>query len=124
MLNDRLRAERGFGDQRSWRDRNPVVSKNSAEGLAVTYGHVEDPAAVAVAQHDSRGGALGSSAPRIEYLRDENRVLKEHLGGSQLRRSNDQRRWLAAKAKALGRKALAEICTIVTPDTICVGTGS
>lgn len=54
----------------------------------------------------------------IEYLREENRVLKEQLGGKRPRLNNDQRRRLAARAKALGRKALAEICTIVTPDTI------
>ena len=42
----------------------------------------------------------------IEYLREENRVLREQLGGKQLRLTDDQRRRLAAKGKALGRKAL------------------
>lgn len=32
--------------------------------------------------------------------------------------TNDQRRRLAAKGKPLGRKALRQIATIVTPDTI------
>lgn len=54
----------------------------------------------------------------IEYLREENRVLKEQLGGRRLRLNDDQRRRLAAKGTALGRKLLCEICTIVTPDTI------
>ncbi len=45
----------------------------------------------------------------IEYLREENRVLKEQLGGKRLRLTDDQRRRLAAKGKALGRKALKEI---------------
>lgn len=54
----------------------------------------------------------------IEYLREENRVLKEQLGGKRPRLSDTQRRRLAAKGKALGRKALSEVCTIVTPDTI------
>lgn len=64
-------------------------------------------------------GVLSDQQQRvIEYLREENRVLKEQLGGERLRLNNDQRRRLAAKAKALGRKALAEICTIVAPDTI------
>ncbi|MEO0631502.1 MAG: integrase core domain-containing protein [Planctomycetota bacterium] len=64
-------------------------------------------------------GVLSDQQQRvIEYLREENRVLKEQLGGKRLRLNNDQRRRLAANAKALGRKALAEICTIVTPDTI------
>jgi transposase InsO family protein len=54
----------------------------------------------------------------IKYLREENRVLTEQLGGGRLRLTDDQRRRLAAKGKALGRKALKEIASIVTPDTI------
>ena len=54
----------------------------------------------------------------IEYLREENRVLKEQLRGKRLRLTDDQRRRLAAKGKILGRRVLAEIATIVTPDTI------
>jgi putative transposase len=54
----------------------------------------------------------------IEYLVEENRVLKEQLGGKPLRLNNDQRRRLAAKAKLFGRKALDGIATIVTPDTL------
>ena len=54
----------------------------------------------------------------IYYLREENRVLREQLGGRRLRLNDDQRRRLAAKAKGLGRKLLAEIATIVTPETL------
>src|SRR6187397_2802768 len=54
----------------------------------------------------------------IEYLREENRVLREQLGERRLRLTDDQRRRLAAKAKGLGRKLLAEIATIVTPETL------
>ncbi len=54
----------------------------------------------------------------IEYLREENRVLREQLGGRRLLLSDDQRRRLAIRGKALGRGLLAEVCTIVTPDTI------
>ena len=54
----------------------------------------------------------------IEYLREENRVLREQLGGRRLRLNDDQRRRLAAKAKRLGRRLLAEIATIVTPETL------
>ena len=42
----------------------------------------------------------------IDYLREENRVLREQLGGRRLRLNDDQRRRLAAKAKGLGRKLL------------------
>src|SRR3954449_11493630 len=54
----------------------------------------------------------------IEYLREENRVLREQLGDRRLRFNDDQRRRLAAKAKGLGRKLLAEVATIVTPETL------
>src|SRR5260370_19833018 len=54
----------------------------------------------------------------IEYLREENRVLREQLGGRCVRLNDDQRRRLAEKAKGLGRKLLADIATIVTPETL------
>ena len=54
----------------------------------------------------------------IDYLREENRVLREQLGRRRLRLTDDQRRRLAAKAKGLGRKLLAEVATIVTPETL------
>src|SRR6476659_6583240 len=54
----------------------------------------------------------------IEYLREENCVLREQLGERRLRLSDDQRRRLAAKAKGLGRKVLREVATIVTPETL------
>src|SRR4051812_14031961 len=54
----------------------------------------------------------------MEYLREENRVLREQLGGRRLRFNDDQRRRLAVKAKGLGRKLLAEVATLVTPETL------
>jgi transposase InsO family protein len=54
----------------------------------------------------------------IDYLREENRVLREQLGGRRVRLNNNQRRRLAAKAKGLGLKLLAEVATIVTPATL------
>jgi len=54
----------------------------------------------------------------IEYLVEENRVLRQQSGGRRLRFTDDQRRRLAAKAKRLGRKVLAEVATIVTPETL------
>src|ERR687889_679546 len=54
----------------------------------------------------------------IEYLREENRVLREQLGDRRVRITDDQRRRLAAKAKGLGRKLLAEVAPIVTPETL------
>jgi hypothetical protein len=40
----------------------------------------------------------------IDYLREENRVLREQLGDRRLRLNDDQRRRLAVKARRLGRK--------------------
>src|SRR3954451_3931310 len=54
----------------------------------------------------------------IDYLREENRVLREQLGGRRLRFTDDQRRRLAAKAKGLGRKILSQVATLVTPETL------
>ncbi|MEX1368253.1 MAG: integrase core domain-containing protein [Nannocystaceae bacterium] len=57
-------------------------------------------------------------ADQLSYLREENRVLREHLGKRRLRLNNAQRRRLAVRAKTLGRRALLEVTTIVTPDTL------
>src|SRR5689334_10286136 len=54
----------------------------------------------------------------IQYLVEENRVLREQIGGRRIRFNDDQRRRLAAKAKKLGRKLLAQVATIVTPETL------
>ena len=54
----------------------------------------------------------------LDYLREENRVLKEQLGGRRLRLNDDQRRRLASKAKRLGRRLLAQVATIVTAETL------
>ena len=54
----------------------------------------------------------------VEYLQEENRVLRELLGDKRLRLNDEQRRCLAAKGKALGRRLLSTCCCIVTPDTI------
>jgi hypothetical protein len=54
----------------------------------------------------------------IHYLREENRVLGEQMGGKRLLFHDDQRRRLAAKAKGLKRKLLQEVATIATPETL------
>ncbi len=59
-----------------------------------------------------------SQQDAIEYLKEENRVLREQLGGRRLRFTLEQRRRLAAKAKLLDRNAMTEIADLVTPDTL------
>ena len=54
----------------------------------------------------------------IEYLRAENRVLREKLGKKRILLNDNQRRRLAVKGKILGRKMLEQMATIVTPDAI------
>ena len=54
----------------------------------------------------------------IDYLKEENRVLREMLGEQRLRFTDAQRRRLAEKAKCLGHKGLNDIASIVTPDTL------
>ncbi len=54
----------------------------------------------------------------IDYLREENRVLREHLGPRPLRLTDAQRRRLAVRGKQLGRRVLSQVAGIVTPDTI------
>src|SRR5262245_2022097 len=54
----------------------------------------------------------------IDYLMEENRVLKEQVTGRRLRFTDDQHRRLAAKGRRLGRRVLRQVATIVTPDTI------
>ena len=54
----------------------------------------------------------------IDYLIEEIRVYRDHFKGRRLRFTDDQRRRLSVKAKALGRKALGQFASIVTPDTL------
>ena len=54
----------------------------------------------------------------IELLQAENRLLKDRLRGKRIRFTDAERALLARKAKAVGRKALLELETIVSPDTL------
>ena len=54
----------------------------------------------------------------IDFYRLQVEALLESQGKKRLLLTDDQRRMLAVKGKSLGRKALMELTTIVTPDTI------
>ena len=54
----------------------------------------------------------------IDYLKEENRMLTAKLGGRKLQFSDAERRRLAIRAKAVGRKLLSQLDTLVTPDTL------
>jgi transposase-like protein len=84
-----------------------------------------------VASHDA--GASGSIfiSSGLSWRLDQSRpaagdrlfgrekwVLREQIGNRRLRFTDDQRRRLAAMAKKLGRKVLAQVATVVTPETL------
>jgi len=54
----------------------------------------------------------------IDYLPTENTVLREKPGRRRIRLTDDQRRRPAVPGKTLGRKLLASVATLFTPDTI------
>jgi hypothetical protein len=54
----------------------------------------------------------------IQFLQDENRVLREQLGGRRLRFTDDQRRYLAVKGRIVGRPRRGEFAGLGTPEAI------
>jgi putative transposase len=54
----------------------------------------------------------------IEYLKEENRVLREHVGRKRILLNDEQKRRLATKGKTIGRKLLERFGTLFNPDTI------
>ena len=54
----------------------------------------------------------------IDYLKEENRLLKAKLGDRKIQFTDVERRRLAIRAKAIGRKLLGKLETLVTPDTL------
>ena len=54
----------------------------------------------------------------IDYLQEENRILREQLGGKRVRFNHDQRRQLAVQAKKLGWRRLQEVTPMVTQATL------
>ena len=54
---------------------------------------------------------------RNDYLLAENRILRNQIDG-RVPLTNSERKELAAMGAKLGKKALAEIATVATPDTI------
>ena len=64
-------------------------------------------------------GWMNHEQPKIiDYLPEENRVLRVQIGTRPPRFDDDQRRRLAARAKAGGMRLLSKLATIVTPETL------
>ena len=53
----------------------------------------------------------------MAHVIEENRILRGQLS-ERLRLTDDERRRLAVRGHRLGRRALGDVATIVTPDTI------
>lgn len=54
----------------------------------------------------------------IELLQAENQLLKARFRGKRVRFTDAERALLARKAKAVGRKTLLKLDTVVSPDTL------
>jgi hypothetical protein len=54
----------------------------------------------------------------VAYLMEENRILRRQLRGRRIQFTDDDRRGLALRGHRLGRQALRQIATVLTPDTI------
>jgi hypothetical protein len=54
----------------------------------------------------------------IDFLREENRVLKRQLHGRRLQLCDDERRRLAVLGERLGRRVLVQVTSLVRPETI------
>jgi hypothetical protein len=63
------------------------------------------------------GPSRSRTSAKIEYLVTENRILRSQVKG-RLRLTDKQRISLATIGKKLGRAALDQVASIVTPDTI------
>ncbi len=121
---------RGDSDQRAEVDADPAQAGAGGGSLAIS---AVRPSATGVGY---RPPTVTSTAPlhflilmiaswigrrqgeAIEYLRAENRVLRARLGPKRLRFTDAERRLLAEKGKPLGRKLLAEMASLATPETI------
>jgi transposase InsO family protein len=60
----------------------------------------------------------GREREALAYLIEKNRLLRRQVGQRRLRLNDDDRRRLAVRAHRLGRRALRDLATIVTPDTV------
>ena len=77
-----------------------------------------DAACVAILVLTVAGWVNRHQEDLIDFLREENRILREERGRRPLRLTDAQRRRLAVRGKRLGRRAWMQVAGIVTPDTI------
>ena len=101
--------------------RNPLCSTTrptSAPAGDVRSRVVIDVAVLQIVLRVLTGWLERREREAIAYLIEENRLLRQQLGGRRLRLTDADRRRLAARAHRVGRAMLREIATIATPDTL------
>jgi len=54
----------------------------------------------------------------IEYLKEENKILRDKLGHKRILLNDGQRRRLAILGKKIGRELLSQVCCAFSPDTV------
>lgn len=91
-------------------ERRPPVRPNSRHGPGAAPAHLLPVAVLWLGNRNQQAV--------IDYLLEENRILRAVSGSRRLRLTDAQRRRLAVKGKVLGRRQLAAVAGIVTPDTI------
>ena len=101
----------------AWLHAEPRVSANS-ESLARTTLNAMHQLQIPFLLWVFAGWVNRRQQDVIAYLREENRVLREQLGGRRIRFNDVQRRRLAQRAKRVGRRGLFEVATLVAPDTL------
>jgi hypothetical protein len=94
--------------------RDPVMSSNSNDTIGECANPVLDDTRWLVVA----GWVNCRQLDMIEYLQEENRALKQHLGGRRIRFTDTERRRLARRAHTLGHKVLNDLRTLITPDTL------
>ena len=103
--------------EQSISDHGQLVRRGSAELLA--YPSQMKPSLIKFLLLAVAGWVNREQRAAIEYLREENRGLADKLpGGRRLGFTDHERRRLAVRAKAVRRRTLRGLATIVTPDTL------
>ena len=64
-------------------------------------------------------GTSSNLSTKDRSVIEEIKVLREMIGGKRLRFTDEQRRRLALRAKALSACTLKDLGPFVTPDTLC-----
>jgi hypothetical protein len=85
---------------------------------AVDFWHGIYAAATCLSAYSYRAGSIGISCSSSSFSKRKIGCLEKRLSGKRIRFNDAERALLARKAKAVGRRALLKLDTIVSPDTL------